>query len=54
VDERVTAAHAAAGFIAALPPPHVAPQVARTAERLGFPHADITTYVLDALMTQRI
>ncbi|MEO3785935.1 toprim domain-containing protein [Actinocorallia sp. B10E7] len=56
VDERVAAAHAAAGLIAALPPEQVARQVARTAARLGFAPSDITSYVVAALsdrMTRR-
>ncbi|GAA2729243.1 DNA primase [Actinocorallia aurantiaca] len=56
VDERVAAAHAAAGLIAALPPEQVARQVSRTAARLGFDPSDITSYVIAALsarMTRR-
>ena len=49
VDERVSAAHAAAALFAALPPEHVARQVARTAARLDFAPADITSYVVAAL-----
>jgi len=46
---RIGAARDAAPLLAALPPEHVGPQVARLADRLGLPPATITAAVLDAL-----
>ena len=48
-DGRIGAARDAAQIIAALPPEHVGPQVARLADRLGLDPATITAAVLDAL-----
>ncbi len=46
---RIGAARDTARIIAALPPEHVGPQVARLADRLGLDPATITAAVLDAL-----
>ena len=46
---RIGAARDTAQIIAALPPEHVGPQVARLADRLGLDPATITAAVLDAL-----
>jgi DNA primase len=46
---QISALHAAAPLIAAMPPAHVARQVARLADRLGLDHAIITEAVTDAL-----
>lgn len=46
---QINAMHAAARLIAAMPPSHVARQVARVADRLSLQHALITRAVSDAL-----
>jgi DNA primase len=46
---RINALHGAAALVAAMPPDHVARQVARLADRLGLDHATVTTAVTNAL-----
>ena len=46
---QIHALRAAAPLIAAMPPPDVARQVARLADRLGLDHATVTEAVTDAL-----
>ncbi len=46
---QINALHSAARLIAAMPPSHVARQVARLSERLGLNHAMVTEAVADAL-----
>lgn len=48
-DAKFLALGAVAPLVAGLPPPDVARQVARVAQRLGLSHAEVTAGVVDAL-----